>query len=89
MDPQRHCHHATVLVPYLKESTECVDVPKEVCAKTITNPRQVKKPFVRKWCYGNTTQSTSTYPTTTFTSPTPPTTTCDPYLKSLIGESCT
>jgi hypothetical protein len=30
---------------------ECVDVPKEVCHRTKTNPRKVQKPIVKKWCY--------------------------------------
>ena len=30
---------------------ECVDVPKEVCTRSRTNPRKVKKPVVKKWCY--------------------------------------
>merc|ERR1712032_390864 len=30
---------------------ECVDVPKEVCTRSRTNPRPVKKPVVKKWCY--------------------------------------
>ena len=30
LEPQRTCKHVTTLVPHLKPSEECVDVPKEV-----------------------------------------------------------
>merc|ERR1739840_75784 len=33
------------------EVEEGVDVPKEVCTRSRTNPRPVKKPVVKKWCY--------------------------------------
>ena len=41
----------TKLVPKLSPKLECVDVPKEVCTRSRTNPRPVKKPVVKKWCY--------------------------------------
>merc|ERR1712071_228384 len=40
----------TKLVPKLEPTEECVDVPKEVCTRSRTNPRKVKKPVVKKWC---------------------------------------
>merc|ERR1739836_86000 len=49
LDPQKNCRHVTVLVPELKPHQECVDVPKEVCARSRTNPHTVKKPVVKKW----------------------------------------
>merc|ERR1739846_263929 len=48
---QRTCKHVTKLVPKLSPVEECVDVPKEVCTRSRTNPRPVKKPVVKKWCY--------------------------------------
>jgi len=51
LEPQRTCAHVTKLVPKLEPSEECVDVPKEVCTRSRTNPRKVKKPVVKKWCY--------------------------------------
>merc|ERR1712106_1315745 len=51
LEPQRTCHHVTKLVPKLEPKQECVDVPKEVCTRQRTNPRKVKKPVVKKWCY--------------------------------------
>jgi len=51
LEPQRTCKHVTKLVPKLTPTEECVDVPKEVCTRSRTNPRKVKKPVVKKWCY--------------------------------------
>merc|ERR1739847_235979 len=57
LEPQRTCAHVTKLVPKLTPSQECVDVPKEVCTRSRTNPRKVKKPVVKKWCYVPTVES--------------------------------
>jgi len=51
LEPQRTCKHVTKLVPKLTPTEECVDVPKEVCTRSRTNPRKVKKPVIKKWCY--------------------------------------
>jgi len=51
LEPQRTCAHVTKLVPKLEPQEECTDVPKEVCTRSRTNPRKVKKPVVKKWCY--------------------------------------
>jgi len=51
LQPQRTCKHVTKLVPKLVATEECVDVPKEVCTRSKTNPRKIKKPVVKKWCY--------------------------------------
>jgi len=51
LEPQRTCKHVTKLVPKLTPTEECVDVPKEVCTRSRTNPKKVKKPVVKKWCY--------------------------------------
>merc|ERR1712002_1184475 len=51
LEPQRTCKHVTKLVLKLEPTEECVDVPKEVCTRSRTNPRKVKKPVVKKWCY--------------------------------------
>merc|ERR1739845_196306 len=57
LEPQRQCKHVTKLVPLLKPVEECVDIPKEVCSRSRTNPRKVQKPVVKKWCYVPTAQS--------------------------------
>ena len=50
------------LLPYysvfsLKPVDNCVDVPKEVCVRMRTNPRKVKRPVIKKWCYVPTEES--------------------------------
>jgi len=50
IEPQRTCKHVTKLVPRLVAVKECVDVPKEICARS-SNPTKVKKPIIKKWCY--------------------------------------
>jgi len=57
LEPQRSCKHVTKLVPLLKPAEECVDIPKEVCSRSRTNPRKVQKPVVKKWCYVPTPES--------------------------------
>ena len=51
LEPRVECKHVTKLVPQLKPTESCVDVPKEVCVRSRTNPRKVKKPVIKKWCY--------------------------------------
>merc|ERR1712200_173397 len=41
----------------LKSIHQSLDVPKEVCTRSRTNPRKVKKPVVKKWCYVATEES--------------------------------
>merc|ERR1712055_176812 len=45
------CYDKTQTVVQDAPNEECVDVPKEVCTRSRTNPRKVKKPVVKKWCY--------------------------------------
>jgi len=51
IEPHRMCKHVTKLVPHLEPREECVDVPKEVCTRARANPRKIKKPVIKKWCY--------------------------------------
>ena len=51
LEPQKSCKFVTKLVPLLKPTEECVDIPKEVCSRSRQNPRKVQKPVVKKWCY--------------------------------------
>jgi len=51
IEPIRSCKHITKLVPKLVPVQECIDVPKEICARSKTNPQKIKKPVVKKWCY--------------------------------------
>lgn len=54
---QPYCEFETKLVPVLKPVDNCVDVPKEVCVRMRTNPRKVKRPVIKKWCYVPTQES--------------------------------
>merc|ERR1712179_445818 len=54
---QPFCEFETKLVPVLKPVDNCVDVPKEVCVRMRTNPRKVKRPVIKKWCYVPTEES--------------------------------
>ena len=56
VSPQPSHHYGssvqvTKLVPKLVPVEECVDVPKEICARSKTNPHKVKRPVIKKWCY--------------------------------------
>lgn len=51
LEPQRNCKYVTKLVPKLSPKQECLDVPKEVCNRVNGNPRKIRKPIVKKWCY--------------------------------------
>lgn len=51
LQPEENCHAEAVLVPRLVPKPNCVKVPKEICVNTKSNPRRVKKPVVKEWCY--------------------------------------
>jgi len=51
LEPRRTCKHVTKLVPKLEPQEECVDVPKEVCTRSQQNPRKIRRPVIKKWCY--------------------------------------
>jgi hypothetical protein len=51
LQPEETCHMEAVLVPRLVPKPNCVKVPKEICVNSKTNPRVVKKPVIKEWCY--------------------------------------
>lgn len=51
LKPKKDCKFVTKQIPYLKPAEECVDIPKEVCVRAKVNPRKIKRPIVKKWCY--------------------------------------
>lgn len=57
LEPQKECNFVTKLVPLLKPVENCIDIPKEVCSRSRTNPRKIQKPVVKKWCYVPSAQS--------------------------------
>merc|ERR1711997_370563 len=75
LEPQRICKHVTKLVPFLKAVENCIDIPKEVCSRSRTNPRSVSKPVIKKWCYtpsGPAPERPTTKPPPPPTRPPPP-----------------
>jgi len=51
LEPREDCKMETVLVPRLVQQPNCIKVPKEVCVNAKSNPKKVKKPVVKEWCY--------------------------------------
>eukprot|EP00090_Calanus_glacialis_P026734 TRINITY_DN4202_c0_g1_i3.p1 TRINITY_DN4202_c0_g1~~TRINITY_DN4202_c0_g1_i3.p1 ORF type:complete len:782 (-),score=199.72 TRINITY_DN4202_c0_g1_i3:517-2862(-) len=51
LEPQENCKMETVLVPRLIQQPNCIKVPKEICINAKSNPKKVKKPVVKEWCY--------------------------------------
>jgi len=51
LEPQENCKMETVLVPRLIQQPNCIKVPKEICVNQKSNPKKVKKPVVKEWCY--------------------------------------
>ena len=51
LSPKRTCRFVTKLVPHLKEVETCSDVPTEICVRVDRNPRKIKHPVIKKWCY--------------------------------------
>ncbi len=45
------CPYRVFLLSRLVPKPNCVKVPKEICVNTKKNPRRVKKPVVKEWCY--------------------------------------
>jgi len=51
IQPEEQCHMEATLVPRLVPKPNCVKVPKEICVNSKVNPRVVKKPVIKEWCY--------------------------------------
>lgn len=54
LNPQKVCKFITKLVPKLKPEHQCTIVPKETCTLKFTQPKQVPKPLLTKWCLDST-----------------------------------
>jgi len=50
LNPQKICKFITKLVPKLSPEHQCTIVPKETCFLKFTQPKQVPKPLLTKWC---------------------------------------
>lgn len=51
IQPEEQCHMEATLVPRLVPRPNCIKVPREVCVNSKINPRVVKKPVIKEWCY--------------------------------------
>jgi len=51
LEPQEDCKMETVLVPRLVKKPNCIKVPKEICVNARVNPKKVKRPVIKEWCY--------------------------------------
>jgi len=50
LNPQKTCKLTTKLVPKLSPEHQCTIVPKETCNLKFTQPQQVPKPLLTRWC---------------------------------------
>merc|ERR1711892_1435985 len=50
LNPRKTCRFRTKLVPRLKPTHQCTIVPKETCILKFTQPKQLEKPLLTRWC---------------------------------------
>ena len=50
LNPQKTCRFTTKLVPKLMPEHQCTIVPKETCNLKFSQPKQVPKPLLTRWC---------------------------------------
>ena len=50
LNPRKLCRTVTRLVPQLKPTHECTLIPQEVCQLKFTQPEEIDKPLMTKWC---------------------------------------
>ena len=50
LNPQKTCRFQTRLVPKLSPKHECTIIPQETCNLKFSNPEQVEKPLMTRWC---------------------------------------
>eukprot|EP00095_Tigriopus_kingsejongensis_P006400 snap_masked-scaffold1351_size46012-processed-gene-0.1 protein:Tk06400 transcript:snap_masked-scaffold1351_size46012-processed-gene-0.1-mRNA-1 annotation:"hypothetical protein" len=50
LSPQKVCNPVNKIVPKLELSTNCIDVPREVCSQVQVAAKKTQKPAVKVWC---------------------------------------
>ena len=58
IEPSETCKQVTKLIPQLKPTQECVQVPKEVCAMSRVKPVIKNVPYIQKWCFKSDPEQT-------------------------------
>ena len=51
LEPEEKCGPVTRLLPALHTTETCLQVPRETCSLARINPRKIKKPTIKKWCF--------------------------------------
>ena len=51
LQQEQKCQEVSRLRPALVATETCLQVPRETCALARVNPRKVRKPTIKKWCF--------------------------------------
>ena len=51
LQPEEKCGAVTRLLPALHTTETCLQVPRETCSLARINPRKIRKPTIKKWCF--------------------------------------
>ena len=54
LEPQKTCRFITKMVPHLRPTEECVEVPQEVCGMSRIQPVKKTRPVIQMWCTDKT-----------------------------------
>ena len=54
LEPMKSCRFITKMVPHLKPTEECVEVPQEVCGVSRIKPVKKERPAIQLWCTDET-----------------------------------
>ena len=54
LEPQKSCRFITKMVPHLRPTEECVQVPQEVCGVSRIKPVKKSRPAIQLYCTDET-----------------------------------
>ena len=54
LEPMKSCRFITKMVPHLKPTEECVEVPQEVCGVSRIKPVKKSRPAIQLYCTDET-----------------------------------